>query len=135
MTQQQLILCDKMGLMFKNSVKMRIDSKKFVKYFMSSSIAASIGSDEAYFKSLSKDSITDMFLAEAFFNKPPKGITLDSQMMYWTGYLYAFWHFYTSETFTMIYRQIPIDIICDVYEACYSLPTESVVRKLKTMVH
>ncbi len=100
----KLVLCEMQAQLFVMSKENNFDSKTFIKTFMNSTIAKALDSrfdhtqwaGEAYNFSRFK---------EEYANALKQGEVYDTETLYWTGYIYRYWHFYTGETSREIYKQ------------------------------
>lgn len=100
----ELTLCDMQGHLFEMSGSEGYVSEKFIQTFMRSAAAEDLDkefsymqwSGEAYILSRLKDENADGFVA---------GKPYDRETLFWTGYLYRYWHYYTSENSKEVLKQ------------------------------
>ena len=55
----------------------------------------------------------------------------DNETLYWAGYLYRYWHFYTGESSKTIYRIADADTINTMYYGYHTLDMEMAIDRLK----
>lgn len=103
MNEFQLKLCDIQGRLFELSGVKGYDSVPFIKSFMASDVAKGLDSKFNRMQWAGEEYL----LAEIEdYSELTKGNKVyDKEVLYWTGYLYRFWHFVTGESSKEIYRQ------------------------------
>lgn len=126
----QLALCDMQGQLFAKSKDYGYDSQKFIKTFMKSKIAAKLDSKFNHLQWAGKEYIIEE-IQEELSNKLVVGECLDKEVLYWCGYLYRFWHFYTGESSKDIYKQAPIKTLIATYASYHTLSIELAIDRLK----
>ena len=99
----QFQLCDIQGRLFELSVKKRYDSDSFIQTFLTSRCAAAL--DDIYDR---LQWAGEEYILEEL-NDEVKGLAqsqnqFSTEVMYWAGYLYRYWHFYTGHSSKDIYR-------------------------------
>lgn len=98
----QFQLCDIQGRLFELSVKHGYDSEKFMEAFMTGKCAASLDdtydrlqwAGEEYILEELDDEIGGLVKSDNIFS---------IEVMFWIGYLYRYWHFYTGHSSKDIY--------------------------------
>ena len=60
-----------------------------------------------------------------------QGIVFDSETLYWAGYLYRYWHFYTGESSKVIYKQADAQTVNAMYYGYHTLDIEMAIDRLK----
>ena len=75
------------------------------------------------------------YLLSRLVEENPESITeghlCDAETLYWSGYLYRYWHFYTGESSKAVYKQAPITIMKQVYLPYHALSVEMAIDRLK----
>ena len=94
----QLALADMQGQLFELSKDMGYDSESFIKAFMQSEIAKDLDSEFNHLQWAGKEYILDRIKEELADKLIIGGEAYDKETLYWTGYLYRSWHFYTGES-------------------------------------
>ena len=89
-------LCDIQGRLFELAQKSRYDCPLFIENFMNSRAAAAL--DDVYdrLQWAGEEYILEELNDEVHGLKKA-GITYSIEVMYWTGYIYRYWHYYTNE--------------------------------------
>jgi len=126
----EISLCQMQAHLFELSVEKGYDSEAFVKAFMSSTVAEDL--DRAFHHA---QWAGEEYLISRFSEENPKairkGFLYDAETLYWSGYLYRYWHFYTGETSKAIYKQAPITVLKQVYLPYHALSIEMAIDRLK----
>lgn len=126
----EISLCQMQAHLFELSAQKGYDSLVFVKAFMNSGIAEDLDKEfnhaqwagEEYLLSRLSDEINDAI---------KQGAVLDTETLFWTGYLYRYWHFYTGESSKKIYKQAPITVMKQVYLPYHTMSIEMAIDRLK----
>jgi hypothetical protein len=105
MDRLELKLCDIQGRLFELSAANGYDSEKFIASFMKSKVAKSL--DSAYNR---MQWAGEEYLLEELADEENEKLTKNenvfpSEMMYWIGYVYRYWHYLKGENSAKIYRQ------------------------------
>lgn len=123
-------LCDIQGRLFINSAEARLDSKSFIADFMNSSAAAHLDdvydrlqwSGEEYILEELEDEMNGLKKSDVIYNR---------EALFWIGYLYRFWHYYTGEFSKEIYRQADVEAMLEAWPGFHTLDPEMAVDRLK----
>lgn len=119
------------GSLFEMSGMQGYDSETFIKVFMNSKIAEGLDSDFDFTQWAGKEYIMERMkeeYPEGFLNQ---GIVFDNETLYWAGYLYRYWHFYTGESSRQIYRQADAQTVNTMYFGYHTLDIEMAIDCLK----
>lgn len=103
LTTDKRQLCDIQGRLFELALAAGLDCPSFIKFFMESKAAAAL--DDVYdrLQWAGEEYILEELTEEAGGLKEA-GTVYSSEVMYWTGYVYRYWHYYTGECSREIYR-------------------------------
>ena len=107
------------------------DSETFIRVFMRSKIAEGLDSDFDYTQWAGKEYIMERMKEEYPEGFSQKGIVFDSETLYWSGYLYRYWHFYTGESSKDIYKQADAQTVNTMYYGYHTLDIEMAIDRLK----
>ena len=101
MNELQLKMCDIQGRLFELSGTKGYDSASFIKAFMGSDVAKGLDSKFNRMQWAGEEYL----LAELADNAEltTGSAVYDKEVLYWSGYLYRFWHFTTGESSKEIY--------------------------------
>lgn len=127
----ELALSDMQGEIFEMSVSYGLDSKKFIEAFMLSDIAKKLDSDFNYMQWVGKEYIFECILDELKDDLKECGELYDKETMFWIGFLYRSWHFYTGESSKEIYKQAPAKVVAPAYFSYHTLSVEMAIDRLK----
>ena len=127
----QLALSDMQGQLFEMSIEMGLDSETFIKAFMLSDIAKDLDSQFNHMQWAGKEYIMERILDELKDKLKTGGEIYDSETMYWTGYIYRSWHYYTGESCKEIYKQAPAKTMRITYFPYHTMSVEMAIDRLK----
>ena len=127
----QLSLCDTQGQLFELSGKYGYASKPFVRGFMESDVSKDMDKAFHHTQWAGKEYILSRMKDEVQ-QELKQGATFDPEALFWMGYLYRFWHFYTGESSKEIYRQAPARAMNVAFLPYHSLRPEMAVDRLKS---
>lgn len=127
----QLSLCDTQGQLFELSGKYGYASEPFVRGFMESDVSKDMDKAFHHTQWAGKEYILSRMKDEDVGDFT-KGEIFDSEALFWMGYLYRFWHFYTGESSREIYRQAPARAMNVAFLPYHSLSPEMAVDRLKS---
>lgn len=133
MTDQRLkyALSEMQGKLFELSGQRGYDSERFIKAFMNSKIAEGLDSDFDYMQWAGKEYILERMLEEYPAGCVQGGTVYDGETLFWAGYLYRYWHFYTGESSRVIYKAANAQTMNSCYYGFHTLDIESAIDRLK----
>ena len=123
----QMALCDTQGL----AAERGYASETFIKAYMTSAVAADMDKEfhhiqwagKAYILSRMEDELADQLVKV--------GEIYDKEALYWMGYIYRYWHFYTGESSREIYKQASAKTMNVVYLMYHTMSPEMAIDRLK----
>lgn len=127
----QLALSDMQGQLFEMSIEKELDSENFIKAFMLSDIAKDLDSAFNHMQWAGKEYIMERILDELKDKLKTGGEMYDKETMYWTGYVYRSWHYYTGESSKEIYRQANAKTMRITYFPYHTMSVEMAIDRLK----
>ena len=107
MDELQLKLCDIQGRLFELSVEKKIPSAAFIKAFMTSDTAKALDSRYNRMQWMGEEYLLEEVLSSAGNALSGAGEVYQKDVLYWIGYIYRYWHYYTGESSAKILRQAP----------------------------
>lgn len=125
----QYALCNEQGDLYSVAGKKGYDSKSFIRTFMNSSVAADMDKPFHFMQWAGKLYLIDRLEDECIISK--NGNVYDSEVLYWIGYLFRYWHFYTGESSKEIYRQAKADMMNTVYLMYHTMAPELAIDRIK----
>ena len=96
------VLCDIQGRLFENSIKEGYDSPSFIEAYMNSEMTAYMDLPFDRYQWAGEEYLLEELLDETG-GIPKAGTLYDREAMYWCGYIYRYWHYYTGESSKEIY--------------------------------
>lgn len=133
MTDKLLVhyLSQMQGTLFEMSGREGYDSETFIRVFMRSRIAEGLDSDFDFTHWAGKEYIMERMSQEYPEGFSRQGTVFDRETLYWAGYLYRYWHFYTGESSKEIYKQADADTINTMYYGYHTLDIKMAIDRLK----
>lgn len=132
MNELQLKMCDVQGRLFELSADRKYSSSAFIKAFMLSPVAKSLDSKFNHMQWAGEEYLLDEMLSsidnDIFFKG---GAILSKDVLYWIGYIYRYWHYYTGEDSVKIYKQAPYDIMKRNYMIFHTMDPVVAIEDLK----
>ena len=127
----QSALSDMQGKLFEMSIEKGLDSEAFIKAFMLSDIAKNLDSEFNHMQWAGKEYIMERIYDELKDKLKSGGEIYDREMMYWAGYVYRTWHYYTGESSKEIYKQAPAKTMRVTYFPYHTMSVEMAIDRLK----
>ncbi len=127
----QSALSDMQGQLFEMSIDKGLDSETFIKVFMLSDIADDLDSEFNHMQWAGKEYIMERILDELKDKLEMGGETYDRETMYWMGYVYRRWHYYSGENSKEIYKQAPAKTMQIIYFPYHTMSVEMAIDRLK----
>lgn len=131
MNEMQLKLCDIQGRLFELSTEKGIGSSCFIKMFMNSDTAKSLDSTYNRMQWAGEEYLLEEVLDGAKGNVNIEIEVYSKDMIYWIGYLYRYWHYYTGESSKAIYKQAPVETMKRNYLMFHTMAPEVAIEDLK----
>ena len=128
MDQLQLKLCDIQGRLFELSGKAGYGSSEFIKAFMSSDIAKGLDSSFNRYQWAGEEYLLEETADECRLEKG--GSVYSGEVLYWTGYIYRFWHFYKGTDSGKIIKTAPPETMNRNFTMFHSMDPEMAVDDL-----
>ena len=125
----QLKLCDIQGRLFELSGAKGYDSAAFIKAFMTSGVAKGLDSKYNRLQWAGEEYLLAEVIDSA--KLAPGGKVYDRETLFWSGYLYRFWHFTTGEDSREIYKQAPAETMNRNWLIFHTLAPEVAIEDLK----
>lgn len=130
LTLEKRQLCDIQGRLFELALKNGLDCPVFIESFMNSRAAAAL--DDVYdrLQWAGEEYILEE-LDDEVQGLPKAGITYHKEVMYWAGYLYRYWHYYTNESSREIYQTADARTMKECWLGFHTLDVEMAIDDLK----
>ena len=127
----ELTLCDMQGKLFEMSANEGFSSEAFIKTFMLSDTAADLDKLFNHMQWAGQGYIIDRLKEQNAETLETNGDLYDNETLYWSGYLYRYWHFYTGESSKEIYKQAPAKTMRAMYLMYHTMSPEMAIDRLK----
>ncbi len=130
LTLEKRQLCDIQGRLFELALKNKYDCPAFIKTFMNSQAAAAL--DDVYdrLQWAGEEYILEE-LEDEVKGLEKAGITYNKEVMYWIGYIYRYWHYYTNENSREIYKIADAKTMSECWLGFHTLDVEMAIDDLK----
>ena len=127
----QLKLCDIQGRLFELSAEKGYDSAAFIKAFMTSEIAKDLDSKYNRMQWAGEEYLLDEIISSNPDVTSADGEIFSADVIYWIGYLYRYWHFYTGERSVQIYKEAPVETMKRNYMMFHTMDPTLAIEDLK----
>ena len=133
MDELQLKLCDIQGRLFELSAKKKIPSAAFIKTFMTSETAQELDSRYNRMQWMGEEYLLEEVLSSAGDSLSVTGEIYHKDVLYWIGYIYRYWHYYTGESSAKILRQAPATTMKRNYLMFHTMDPVVAIEDLKEL--
>lgn len=127
----QLKLCDIQGRLFELSGEKKIPSAAFIKIFMTSETAKELDSRYNRMQWMGEEYLLEEIISAAGDTLSGTGEIYQREIMYWIGYIYRYWHYYTGESSAKIIRQAPAATMQRNYMMFHTMDPVLAIENLK----
>ena len=131
MDELQLKMCDIQGRLFELSVDRNLNSAAFVKTFMKSNTAKCLDSKYNSMQWMGEEYLLEEICENTGDLSAEEGQILPNDVLYWIGYLYRYWHYYTGESSKKIYTQASVKTMIRNYTIFHTMDPALAIEKLK----
>lgn len=131
MNELQLKLCDIQGRLFELSADNNFGSANFVKTFMTSEVVKALDATYNRMQWAGEEYLLEELVSVAGDKFIESGEIYSKDILYWMGYLYRYWHYYTNESSTKIYKQAPVRTMKRNYLMFHTMAPEVAIEDLK----
>ena len=130
LTLEKRQLCDIQGRLFELALKTGLDCPSFIESFMNSKTAASL--DDVYdrLQWAGEEYILEE-LDDEVNGLKKAGTTYSLEVMYWMGYTYRYWHYYTGEYSYEIYKIADDKTMSECWLGFHTFDVEMAIDDLK----
>ncbi len=129
MNELQLKLCDVQGRLFELSADKKLDSVAFIKAFMNSDVAKGLDSRFNHMQWAGEEYLLEELMESG--NTFIAGEVFSKDVLYWIGYVYRYWHYYTGEDSVKIYKQAPVRTMKRNYLMFHTMDPVMAIENLK----
>lgn len=127
----ELKLCDIQGRLFELSADAGYDSACFARVFMYSRTAKEL--DEKYNRMqwAGEEYLLEEITANVGKKLKKSDEIFSKNVLYWIGYIYRYWHYYTNESSAEIYKQANVNTMKRNYMMFHTMAPELAIEDLK----
>lgn len=127
----ELKLCDIQGRLFELSAEKKYNSAAFVKTFMKSDTAKELDSKYNRMQWAGEEYLLEEVASAAGDALLADGEVFPDDVLYWIGYIYRYWHYYSGEDSAKIYKQAPVEIMRRNYRMFHTMDPVLAIEDLK----
>lgn len=131
-TREKRQLCDIQGRLFELALQNGLDCPVFIETFMNSRVAACLDDTYDRLQWAGEEYILEELDEEAGGLKKA-GIVFEREVMYWVGYTYRYWHYYTNESSCQIYKIADAKRMDESWLGFHTLDVEMAIDDLRDM--
>lgn len=129
LTSFQIQLCETQGDLFELTAREGIDSDEFVRRFMNSETAQHLDRPYDHVQWAGKGYILED-LEETSGTLSRNRRIYHPEAMFWMGYVYRYWHFYTGESSAEIYGHVDAKTMATIYPGYHTLDCEQTIDRI-----
>lgn len=130
LSMEERQLCDIQGRLFELAWKGDYDCPAFIEAFMNSRAAEAL--DDVYDRlQWAGEEYIFEELNEEVGGLKKAGDTYSIEVMYWAGYTYRYWHYYTGESSRDIYKTADAKIMDECWLGFHTFDVEMAIDDLK----
>jgi hypothetical protein len=123
-------LCDIQGRLFELALKNGYDCPAFIASFMNSRAAEALDDTYDRLQWAGEEYILEE-LDEEVGGLKKAGETYSPEVMYWAGYTYRYWHYYTNESSKEIYKTADAKTMDECWLGFHTFDVEMAIDDLK----
>lgn len=127
----ELKLCDIQGRLFELFANTEYDAESLVKAFMNGEIAKNLDSAYNRMQWAGEEYLLEELIDTCKNKLIAKRETFSKDVLFWMGYVYRYWHFYTEEESNKIYKQAPFKTMNINYLMFHTMDVEMAIDDLK----
>ena len=131
MNEFQLKLCDIQGRLFELSAEKEYNSAAFIKAFMTSKTAKELDSRYNRMQWAGEEYLLEEVISDAGDSLATGGEIFSKDIMFWIGYIYRYWHYYSGEDSAKIYKQAPVETMKRNYMIFHTMDPILAIEDLK----
>lgn len=131
MNEIELKLCDIQGRLFELSGEKEYNSAEFIRVFMLSETAKELDSKYNRMQWAGEEYLLEEIITNANGKIEKNGEIYSKDILYWIGYIYRYWHYYTGEASNKIYRQASEKTMKRNYMMFHTMAPEIAIEDLK----
>ena len=127
----ELKLCDIQGRLFELFLSTDYDAESLVKAFMKSELAKNLDSEYNRMQWAGEEYLLEELIATCKDKLTIKKESVSKEVLFWAGYVYRYWHYYTKEDSAKIYKQASFETMNVNYLMFHTMDVEVAIDDLK----
>lgn len=131
MDEIALKLCDIQGRLFELSANQKYDSIKFIRVFMNSDVSRALDSKYNRMQWAGEEYLLEEVVDNAGNKVSVGGEVFSKDVLYWIGYIYRYWHYYSGEDSKKIYKQALVEVMKRNYMMFHTMDPVLAIEDLK----
>ena len=131
MDEIALKLCDIQGRLFELSANQKYDSIKFIRVFMNSDVSRALDSKYNRMQWAGEEYLLEEVVDNAGNKVSVGGEVFSKDVLYWIGYIYRYWHYYSGEDSKKIYKHAPVEVMKRNYMMFHTMDPVLAIEDLK----
>lgn len=131
MDEIALKLCDIQGRLFELSANQKYDSIKFIRVFMNSDVSRALDSKYNRMQWAGEEYLLEEVVDNAGNKVSVGGEVFSKDVLYWIGYIYRYWHYYSGEDSKKIYKQAAVEVMKRNYMMFHTMDPVLAIEDLK----
>ena len=131
MDEIALKLCDIQGRLFELSADKGYGSAAFIKAFMTSDTAKALDSEYNRMQWMGEEYLLEEVVTAADNEVAANGEVFPKDVLYWIGYIYRYWHYYSGEGSAKIYKQASVETMKRNYMIFHTMNPVVAIEDLK----
>jgi len=131
MISLELKLCDIQGRLFKLFYDTEYDAESLVKAFMTGNLARYLDSEYNRMQWAGEEYLLEELIDTCKDKLVISNKEISKDVLYWMGYVYRYWHYYTGEESKKIYKQATFDTMHINYKMFHTMDVEMAIDDLK----
>lgn len=129
MDKTKLKLCDIQGRLFVKSAEAGYDSQSFIRSYMNSAVAKGMDSKYNRMQWAGEEYLLEEIADEASLEEG--GDIWQEDILFWSGYIYRYWCYYTGESSKKIYRMASAKTMRRNYRMFHTMDPKMAIDDLK----
>lgn len=131
MDEIALKLCDIQWRLFELSADKGYGCAAFVKAFMTSDTAKALDSEYNRMQWMGEEYLLEEVVTAADNEVAANGEVFPKDVLYWIGYIYRYWHYYSGEGSAKIYKQASVETMKRNYMIFHTMDPVVAIEDLK----
>ena len=127
----ELMVAQTQADIFEKTKNMGLDSENFIRLFMNSETCRQLDMNYSHMCFAGEAYVTEEFMDESKDKIIKSDNTFSEDELYWIGFIYRFWHYYTGESSARIYEQADANMLYTIYPGYHTLDCRVAVDRIK----